>query len=628
VQKTPLCGCIGLGQTASVFLRRHRKLAGGETYEYWTLVKTVRTAKGPRHETVAHLGKLDEPTVESARGWNDLDALLEGRPPAQQLELGQPVPPLPKPFLRQVDLSGVRVERMRQFGRVYLGLALWRRLGLHEVLKKLMPAGDEDIQWDLIACVLSLGRFCAQTSELSVAERWYDDTALEDLLGIPLEKINETRLYRGLDELLPHKDAMCTHLLEKYRDWFGVQFEFLLYDVTSTYFEGLAEKNEKAAHGYSRDSRPDCKQVCIGLVVTPEGLPIAYEVFAGNRADVTTLEDIVKLMEEKYGKAQRVWVFDRGIVSEENLEYLRQRGATYLVGTPKSHLRAHQAALIDQANWHVVREGLEVKLVKAGEGEQTERYILCRSQDRAAKEGAMLQQKIDRLRAELAKIDTGLRKRPSAKAESVERRIGRWLGRYPAAGAMFTVTLEKDSQGLGCGLKVEEQTQRLEWARLAHGAYLLRTNHSSADPVELWRWYIQLTQAEAAFRTGKSDLKLRPVFHQKTARVEAHILVCFLPLAMWRTLEQWMRSKGLGDCGRQLLHELDELRSMDVVLPTVETGEVRLRVVGKPEKPLAELLAHLGLDLPRRPRILENVVQKIDPPKMQPAANQAKPSDS
>lgn len=608
-----------------MFLRRHRKHAGGETYEYWTLVRTVRTARGPRHETVAHLGKLDETTVSVHRGWNDLDSLLEGRPAAQQLELGQAAPSESKPLWRKVDLSGVRVERLRQFGRVYLGLALWRRLRLHEVLRRVLPAGAEEIGWDLIACVLTLGRFCAQPSELSVAERWYDDTALEDLLGIPLEKINDARLYRGLDELLPHKDALCTHLLDRYRDWFGVAFEFLLYDVTSTYFEGQAEKNQKAARGYSRDSRPDCKQVCIGLVVTPEGLPIAYEVFAGNRADVTTLEDILKLMEEKYGQAKRVWVMDRGIVSEENLEMLRKRGATYLVGTPKSQLKAHQADLLEEANWQTVREGLEVKLVSAA-GEQPERFILCRSQDRAAKEGAMLQQKLTRLRTELEKLDARLRKRPSSKMGAVERKVGRWLGQYAAAAGVLTVTVQKDALGQACGLEIQEQSEKLEWVRHAHGAYLLRTNHPSADPVQLWRWYIQLTQAEAAFRTSKSDLDLRPIFHQKTHRVEAHILVCFLSLAMWRALEQWMRAKGLGDCGRQLLIEMDELRSMDVVLPTAEEGEVRLRVVAKPEKPLAELLAHLGLDLPRRPRILENVVQKTALPQTHPPAIQAKPS--
>jgi len=602
-----------------MFLRRHRKVAGGETYDYWTLVKTVRTARGPRHRIVANLGKLDgsEPSVEL--GWNNLDELLEGKAGPRQLELdGSTNSPSPLPCL-QVDLSGVRVERLRQFGRVYLGLALWKRLGLHELLPKLLPTGKEEIGWDLIACVLTLGRFCAQESELALAERWYEDSALEDLLGIGVEKINDARLYRGLDQLVAHKEALCGHLMERYRDWFGVRYEFLLYDVTSTYFEGLAQGNKLAAHGYSRDRRSDCKQVCIGLVVTPEGLPIAYEVFAGNRTDVTTLPEMVQLLEKKYGQAQRVWVLDRGMVSEENLEWLRQRQAKYLVGTPKGQLRSYQAALLDQADWHRVREGLEVKLIS----EDQECFILCRSEDRAAKERAMLQRQLDRLHAQLNKIHVALQKRPSGDLEKVGRRIGRWLGRYSRAASVLEVRVQKQGER-AIGLQIEERTERMEWAQMAHGAYLLRSNYPSKDPAQLWRWYVQLSQAEAAFRTAKSDLGLRPIFHQKTERVQAHILVCFLSLALWRVLEQWMSAKGMGTCARQLLLELDELHSMDVVLPTKEAGEVRLRVVAKPEKPLAQLLAHLGLQLPRVPKIIENVVQKIAPSKTQPIANQAK----
>lgn len=384
--------------------------------------------------------------------------------------------------------------------------------------------------------------------------------------------------------------------------------------MTSTCFEGQAAQNEKAARGYSRDSRPDCKQVCIGLVVTPEGLPVGYEVFAGSagqqNADVTTLEEMVQLMEDKYGQAKRVWVLDRGIVSEDNLAWLRARGATYLVGTPESRLKAQEAALLEKTGWQEARPGLEVKLAQGGDG--AERFILCRSADRGAKERAMLDQRVERLRAELKKIHTGVQLQPEADLEKVGRRIGRWLGKYPAAAAVLTVTLEKDATGRAGGLAVAERTEKLQWARLAHGAYLLRTNHASADPAALWRWYILLTQAEAAFRTGKSDLHLRPVFHQKTKRVEAHLLVSFLSLALWRVLEQWMQAKGLGTCARQFLHELDELRSMDVVLPT-RAADVRLRVVARPEKPLAELLAHLGLELPSAPKILANVVPKIAP---------------
>lgn len=591
-----------------MFLKRHTKRSRGEAYEYWTLVRTVRTARGPRHQTVARLGKLDEREQRQARRWSDIDAMLDGRPVAVQPRLGERDA---EPLWRRVNVRGVRVERVRQFGRVYLGLALWRRLGLHELLGRLVPSGRQQIGWELIACVLTLGRFCAQHSELALAERWYEDTALEDLLGVPVEKINDARLYRGLDVLLEQKDTVCAHLLDRYRDWFGVRFEFLLYDVTSTYFEGLAERNDLAARGYSRDGRPDCKQVCIGLVVTPEGLPVAYEVFAGNRTDVTTLEDIVRAMEDKYGQPRRVWVLDRGLSSEANLAWLRARGATYLVGTPKSRLRRHEAALLDERGWQRVRGGLEVKLVD--EPGSSERFVLCRSTERAAKEAAMLERQLERLRRKLAQIEAGLRQRPAATSGPVERRLGRWLGRYPAAAAVLTVELEHDEQGRACGLDVHERPDRLPWKRLAQGAYLLRTNHAEGDPVSLWRWYIQLTQAEAAFRSAKSDLHLRPVFHQKTDRVEAHILICFLALALWRTLEQWMHAKSLGDCARQLLHELDELRSMDAVLPTYEAGEVRLRVVARPEKPLAQLLARLGLSVPNMPKSVENVVPKTSP---------------
>lgn len=294
-----------------MYLRRHTKKHSGELYEYWTLVETVRTARGPRQRTVACLGKLSNEERTQTKGWSDLDSLLSNDEP-EQLSLFEPPPPKenppePPPLWAQVDVTRVKVERVREFGRTYLGLMLWRKLGLHKALAEFQKAGKEEIGWDTIACVLTLGRFCGALSELSLAERWYDTTALEDLLGVPQEKLNESRLYRGLDKLLPFKDHLCGHLKERYQNWFKVGFEFLLYDVTSTFFEGLALKNEKAKRGYSRDSRPDCKQVCIGMVVTREGLPLGYEVFDGNRADVTTLKEVVRLMEEKYGVAERVW---------------------------------------------------------------------------------------------------------------------------------------------------------------------------------------------------------------------------------------------------------------------------------------------------------------------------------
>jgi len=603
---------------ATMFLRRHRRTIAGETYDYWTLVKTVRTARGPRQQVVATLGK--EPGLESGspHGWEEVADLLEGRTPAPvQGRLGEPLAEAasPRRLWAEVDLRGLRVERVRDFGGQYLGLALWRRLGLHTLLRELIAPGSEQVPWELTACILTLARFSGQKSELEVAERWYADSALEDLLGVPLARINDARLYRGLDVLHAHKDQLCAHLQERYRSWFGVEFEFLLYDVTSTYFEGQARANTKAARGYSRDQRPDCKQVNIGLVVTPEGLPIGYEVFAGNTTDVTTVEEMVELLEQKYGLPKRIWVMDRGMVSEENIEFLRERGARYIVGTPKRQLKYFETQLLAEENWSEVQPGVEVKLVAHPDGAEEEQYVLCRSSARREKELAMLARQRERLRAQLEKTHATLQRRPAKDAGRIERRIGRWLGRFPAAERLLEVDVEYDSNGCACGLKITERQEHTAWATLAHGAYLLRTNCPEQDPAKLWRWYIQLTQAEESFRISKSDLGLRPVFHQKTARVEAHILVCFLSLALWRTLEMWMRGKGLGNCARQLLKEVATVRSMDVVLPVREPAaeqpcELRLRIVARPDRPVAELLHRLGLELPNAPQSVQNVVQK------------------
>jgi transposase len=595
-----------------MFLRRNRRTVEGETYEYWTLVKTVRTAAGPRQQVVATLGKAPGLESRTRHGWEEVADLLAGRAPQPvQGRLGEPLAaPTPRPQWAQVDLGGVRVERVRDFGQVYLALSLWRRLGLHTLLGELIEPGAEQVAWELTACILTLARFCGQQSELEVAERWYADSALEDLLGVPFARVNDARLYRGLDVLHAHKDALCAHLHRRYESWFGVEFEFLLYDVTSTYFEGKAERNQKAARGYSRDQRPDCKQVNIGLVVTPEGLPIGYEVFAGNTADVTTVEDMVELLETKYGQPKRIWVLDRGMISEENIDFLRERGARYIVGTPKSQLKAFEAKLLDEAHWAQVQPGVEVKLVAHPDGPPDEQYVLCRSGARRDKELAMLARQRERLRAQLDKTHAGLQRRPAKDAGKIERRIGRWLGRFPAAERLLEVRVERDAAGRACALAITERGERSAWAAHAHGAYLLRTNCPEQDPAKLWRWYMQLTQAEDAFRISKSDLSLRPVFHQKTARVEAHILVCFLSLVLWRTLEMWMRGKGLGDCARQLLKEVSTVRSMDVVLPVRDpegaaTRELRLRVVARPDRPVAELLHRLGLDLPHAPKIVQ-----------------------
>jgi transposase len=296
------------------------------------------------------------------------------------------------------------------------------------------------------------------------------------------------------------------------------------------------------------------------------------------------------------------------MVSEENLEYLRERNAHYIVGTPKARLRQFEAALLDQKDWCQVQEGVEVKLLDHPEAQGQERYVLCRSAARHQKESAMLQRQLDGLRGQLQQIDRSLRKRP-AQPEAIERRIGTWMGRYTAAAKVFTVEVLCEA-GEAVGLRIDEDRERLRWASAAQGAYLLRTNCAERDPCELWRWYIQLTEIEDAFRIGKSDLGLRPVFHQREDRVQGHIFICFIALALWRSMELWLQSAGLGDCARQVLDELDAVRSMDVILPVRDQTEVRLRLVGKPDPLAAALLERMDLRLPSRPRQIQNVVDK------------------
>ena len=470
-------------QNGGMYLRRHRRTVKDVTYEYWTLVESRRTASGPRQHTVATLGKLPGLDEQVQAGWESLDELLEGRPPARQLELSGDRPGM-EPSWQQVDVRGLRVERVREFWEVYLALSLWRRLGLHTLLEELIPCGREAVAWERIACLLTVARFCAQRSELGVAERWYGRTALDDLLGVALDQVNEDRLYRGLDQLHAHKEQLTQHLLKRYQSWFGVGFEFLLYDVTSTFFEGQVLGNTKAARGYSRDSRPDCKQVCIGLVVSPEGLPLAYEVFAGNRNDVTTVEEIITVMEEKYGQAQRIWVMDRGMVSEENIEFLRQRQAQYIVGTPKAQLRRFEAALLDHQGWKAVRPDVEVKLLAHPDGQGQEQFILCRSQARREKEKAMLARQEQRLWQKLWQIHQSLEKKP-APAERIERRVGRWPGRYPAADKLFEVEVCLNEQRQACGLSVACVLDRNQWTAQAHGAYLVDECRVSAPASSL-----------------------------------------------------------------------------------------------------------------------------------------------
>lgn len=591
-----------------MFLRRNRKRIRGADYVYWTLVECIRTARGPRQRVVATIGKLSDLKKEERVGWDEIGRILSGEP-AKDANLFEKPDEIPQ--WATVNTRGIQIERMRRFGDVYLGLALWKRLKLDQVFEKLQEQGREEISWADMFCVLAIARMCQPSSELAIAENWYEKTALEDLIGISVDKVNESRLYRSLDRLLVHKDDVCKNLQDRYAEWFGSKFDFLFYDITSTYFEGQCPYNDQAKRGYSRDKRPDCKQVCIGLVVNTEGLPVGYEIFDGNRRDMTTLEEIVEMMEGKYGKAQRVWVLDRGIVSEENLDFLRGRKARYIVGTLKAVLK-NFAKELDAEDWTVVEAGVEVKMVKHSDYGD-EKFILCRSDGRKEKERAILERQVQRLDDKLQGIKAAIIAGRLTDEVQAAKRIGRWSGRYPKAERLIEAELIKNANGQLVDLKIGRRMGRADWAEKAAGCYLLRTNLADEDPKKLWKAYMQLVLAEKAFRLSKSDLGMRPIFHQEEHRVQAHIFVCFLALAMYKSLELWMASKGLGNSPAKLLEEFREIRSMDIVMPIKDRNPVRLRIVAKPDDHVRVLLQRLGIKIPNRPKIVQNVVENLTP---------------
>jgi Transposase DDE domain len=492
--------------------------------------------------------------------------------------------------------------------------ALARALRLDELLSRLLPEGREAVPWATMAAVLVLARLCEPSSELHIAEDWYRRTALEDLLALPAALVNDDRLYRALDRLLPHKPALEQHLVARLGELFALDYDLLLYDVTSVYFEGQAAANPLAQRGYSRDHRPDCKQVCLALVVTREGLPLGYEVFAGNRTDVTTVEEIVEAMEARYGVAQRIWVMDRGMTSEDNLEWLRDGGRRYLVGTPKSELRQWARQIADARDWQTVRDGVEAKscLGPAENGRET--FLLIRSIERRDKEHAMHERFGQRIERALTRLGHRLAhaRRPLDRSR-LERQVGRLLERNARAAGRYVIEFVSDSS-VPAGLRLE-WTARPEWddwARWSEGCYVLRTNIADWSPADLWRTYIQLTDAEAAFRIQKSELGIRPVWHQRADRVQAHILVCFLAYVLWKTLEQWQRRAHLGHSPRTVLEELHRIQSTDVVLPTTDGRELRLRCVVRPDAAQAALLDRLGLDLPHRLRVPSPLAQPAE----------------
>lgn len=569
-----------------MFLRKINRKKDGKDHYYWALVEPYRTLKGPRQRIVAYLGEMD------AAGRLGVKKAVTGQTSYQKDMFEDQ-----EPEWVEVNIRGVRTEKVRDFGDIWLALQLLKHLGLYDFFKKVMPPGRAKVAWADLACVLTIARFCNPSSELYIAEHFYGHTAFPDLMGIPDHQIYENRLYRALDKLLPHKDALEEHLKERFGELFNIEYNLLLYDITSTYFEGEANGNPQAKRGYSRDKRSDCKQVLIALVVTKEGIPLGYEVFDGNRNDSTTVEEIVEKMEFRYGSADRIWVMDRGMTSEENIDFLKTRNSRYIIGIPKSELKKFEKELLLK-NWETIRDDLEVQYCKSPYGED-EIFILCRSASRKEKEHAIIERFSGNIEKGLRKIQASCEKGRLKNPSVVERRIGRLLEKNTCAAGMYEIEV-KQNEDKTLTLVWSKREDRYDWARLSEGCYLLRSNVKDMSAEELWQAYIHLTDVEAAFRIQKSDLVLRPIWHQKMERVQAHILVCFLAFVLWKCLAQMCKQKGLGNEPRKVIDEISHIKLTDVILPTREGIEIKLHCVSKPDKHQQILLQHLGLQIPSR----------------------------
>src|SRR3954447_26728511 len=518
-----------------MFLRPNYRSKDGKEHTYWSLVESLRTPDGPRQRTLCHLGELNG---SDHTRWLRTVEVFNEQGEARQLKLfpSHVEPPADDPQVARVLIHRVRLERTRQFGACYLGLELWRRLELDRFFEQAVDDDPADVPWSRVAALLAINRLCAPGSELAIEQRWYPWTALDDLLGIEEGKINDTRLYRCLDRILRHKTKLERHLKERYGELFGAEFDVLLYDVTSTYVEGAAEGNPMMRRGYSRDHRSDCEQIVIALIVNSQGFPFSYETFDGNRADVSTMETILRMVERKYGKARRIWVFDRGIVSEDNLAAIRKRGGQYLVGTPRSQMKQFEQELLKD-DWLQVRPEVDVKKVAIPQGEET--YILCRTAGRREKEKAIRNRFSARMEEALKRLAKAIEIGRLKDRHKMERRLGRIQASHSQVSDLYELALRDTRDGIRLQWSIKED--RKLWHSLREGAYMLRTNLQAGTAEELWSRYMQLTEAEASFRALKSELSIRPLFHQLEPRVKAHVMVAFLGYALWVTLKHLLK---------------------------------------------------------------------------------------
>ncbi len=598
-----------------MFLRRYTRTKDGKPHTYYALVESVRTDAGPRQQIVAYLGELNH---DQQRRWQRTVVFHNRQGEAQQLRLfpdDDHVPLPDDPDVVRIRLGSVGWTNGRRFGDVWLARWLWHHLHLDGIVARHLPQGRHTVAPADIVAIEVINRLCAPCSEFALAEHWYASTALPDLVGVPEDAVTKDRLYRTLDALLQAKEPIANDLKAQLGTLFRLTYDLLLYDLTSTYFEGLAEDNELARRGYSRDHRSDCKQVVLALVVTRDGFPLAHVTLAGNTQDVETVQQMVGAVERRFGQSQRVWVMDRGMISKATLRFLGQGQRRYLLATRRSELARFQAEL-GRAGWQRLPDNPEVEVKQLRRGRV--HYLLARSRPRRQKERAMRRRQRRGLAQALRKLHAQIAAGRLKQRDKILERIGRLKARYPKACPFVTITVAaRGSAPLSWSWKVAE----FKAALAADGAYLLRSNQGGWSAQESWETYIQLTVVEHAFRVLKSELRLRPVWHQYSGRVEAHVMICVLAYALWKTLDHLAKEARLetvihkpdpryGPAQPQarpmtpevILRELGPIQVGDIHLETTDGQRLVLRRVARPNAEQNRILTALQLELPERLR--------------------------
>lgn len=596
-----------------MFLRRYHRTKDGKTHTYYALVESVRTESGPRQHTVAYLGELNH---DQERRWQRTVVFHNRQGEDRQLRLfpdAETVTLPDDPDVVQVRLNSVGWTNPRGFGDVWLGLWLWKFLDLDAIVDRHVPQGKETVRPADIVAIEVINRLCAPCSEFALAEHWYQSTGLEDLLGVPDSTVTKDRLYRTLDRLLKAQEAIENDLKEQLGTLFQLDYDLLLYDLTSTYFEGLAEENDLARRGYSRDHRGDCKQIVLALIVTRDGFPLAHLTLAGNTQDLQTVKTIVETIETRFGKSQRVWVMDRGMISDETLKFLGQPGRRYLLATRRSELASFSEHL-RAGGWQSLKDNpeVEVKLLER----KDEHYLLARSRPRRQKERAIRRRQRRGLASGLRKLRQRIEKGRLKSRDKILESVGRLKGRYPKASPFVTITVPK---GEPVSLSCVWLREKFRTALHGDGAYLLRSNQSGWSAQEFWETYIQLTVVERAFRVLKSELLLRPVWHHYSGRTQAHVMICVLAYALWKTLDHLAKRAGLEtqihkpDPHRPktapksrpmtpevILRELGRIAIGDIELETTDGQKLSLRRVARPMGEQRRILQALRLEIPER----------------------------